>query len=87
MQRLNATIDKVEKVQFYKGLMYVRCSFNGNLVMSLVDSKATHNFIWKETAKRFGLCLSSSDSMMKCVNVKVSGSHGVDRDAMLRVDS
>ena len=86
LQRLYVIVNKAEKVEFYKGLMYICCSINDNAVMALVDFVATHDFIRVETAKRFGLVLSLSDSMMKTVNAEASSSHGVARDAMLWVD-
>jgi len=58
-------------------LMHVRCSINDHDMKALVDTGATHNFIRVETAKRIGLSLSPSDSMMKSVNTVASRSHGV----------
>jgi len=86
MQQLNTIVDQVEKTEFCKGLMYIRRSMNGNLVMDLVDSGAAHNFIRILTTKKFSLRLSPFDCTMKTMNAEALSSHGEAKCATLWVD-
>jgi len=72
-----------EKVEFYKGLMYVCYSINNKAVMAFVDSGATTNFLEIEMAKRLGLSLSHINSMLKTVNSKATYSRGLVKVATL----
>ena len=48
--------------------MYVSASINGQVVRALLDTEATHNFIFEDEAKRLGLKMTKEGSIMKAIN-------------------
>lgn len=55
-----------------KGFMYVSVFINGQAVRALLDTRATHNFISKNEAKRLGFKVTKEESTMKVVNSPVN---------------
>ena len=74
--RLN-TMTHVEKVEFCKCFIYVRCSINNKAVIASVDFGATNNYIEIDNARRLGLSLSPTNSMLKAMNFEATNSHGI----------
>lgn len=55
-----------------KGFMYVSAFINGQAVRALLDTRATHNFISENEAKRLGLKVTKEESTMKVVNSPIN---------------
>ncbi|KAG8391291.1 hypothetical protein BUALT_Bualt01G0172700 [Buddleja alternifolia] len=52
----------------HKGLMYVKISVNGQVVMAMIDTGATHNFVAEREIQKLGLNVSEHSSRIKAVN-------------------
>lgn len=51
-----------------KGLIYESVLMNDHIVRALLDTEATHNFIFKEEAKCLGLKATQYGGTIKAVN-------------------
>lgn len=51
-----------------KGLMYVSATINGQVVCSLLDARAMHNFISEDETKCLGFMITKEGGTMKAVN-------------------
>ncbi|KAG8374924.1 hypothetical protein BUALT_Bualt10G0046200 [Buddleja alternifolia] len=52
----------------HKGLMYVKITVNGKVVMEMIDTGATHNFVAEREIQKLGLNVSEHSSRIKVVN-------------------
>jgi hypothetical protein len=64
-------------------LFYVQAELNGNLVIAMVDSGATHNFLREYMVKRLGFHPKPTQTTFKMINVGVERVVGVDKDISL----
>ncbi|KAK4422089.1 hypothetical protein Salat_2159900 [Sesamum alatum] len=55
-----------------KGLLYVWVNVNENVVMAMVDTGATHNFVASREVQKMGLTLAEHSSRIKAVNSEQS---------------
>jgi len=55
-------------------------------MLALVDSRATYNFVRVVIARKLGLSLSHTNSILKTVNLEASDSYGLVKEATLCMD-
>ena len=66
---LNAlNIKPIEKSVPKNGLMYVEVSVQGQPTLAMLDTRASHNFMAEDEARRLGLPLKQSQGSLKTVN-------------------
>lgn len=68
-----------------KELMFVNIQLKGKRTQALVDTRATHNFIAEEEAKRIGLKWEKDSSWVKVVNSVALPLFGVAKDVELLI--
>ncbi|KAG8369570.1 hypothetical protein BUALT_Bualt14G0027100 [Buddleja alternifolia] len=61
----------------HKGLMYVKITVNGKVVMAMIDTGATHNFVAEREIQKLGLNVSEHSSRIKAVNSKAKPIKGM----------
>ncbi|KAL0336516.1 UNVERIFIED_CONTAM: hypothetical protein Sradi_4863500 [Sesamum radiatum] len=66
-----------ERPPKHKGLMYVRVQINGKVVMAMLDTGATHNFVADQEIQKLGLTLAQHSNRIKVVNSKAKPIQGV----------
>ncbi|KAL0314802.1 UNVERIFIED_CONTAM: hypothetical protein Sangu_2324600 [Sesamum angustifolium] len=86
--KLNALVSEVNHLQLLgamqekspeqKSLLYVRVQVNGKVVMSMLDTGATHNFVADREIQNLGLTLAQHSSRIKAMSSKVKSIQGVD---------
>ena len=68
------------------GLMYMKGHISGKVTTSIImDTGATHNFIFEGEAKKLGLKLEKDLGRMKVVNFKAFTTVGVAKQVMVKL--
>ncbi|KAK2977134.1 hypothetical protein RJ640_005784 [Escallonia rubra] len=65
-----------------EGLLYMEAKLNGKPAHVLMDTRATHNFITMEEAKRLGLNVADRGGERSCVTVQQRGVHNGARHGL-----
>ncbi|KAK2991421.1 hypothetical protein RJ640_019067 [Escallonia rubra] len=70
-----------------KGLLYVEAKMNGKPAQVMVDTRATHNFVTMEEAKRLGLKVVGGGGWLKSVNTNAKTLQGAARQVEMCLGS
>ncbi|KAK2979872.1 hypothetical protein RJ640_024373 [Escallonia rubra] len=70
-----------------KGLLYVEAKLNGKPAQVMVDTRATHNFVTMEEAKRLGLKVVGGGGWLKSVNTNTKPLQGAARQVEMCLGS
>ncbi|KAK2969168.1 hypothetical protein RJ640_009927 [Escallonia rubra] len=70
-----------------KGLLYVEAKLNGKPTQVMVDTRATHNFVTMEEAKRLGLKVVGGGGWLKFVNTNAKPLQGTARQVEMCLGS
>ncbi|XP_074306428.1 DNA damage-inducible protein 1-like [Silene latifolia] len=66
-------------------LMYVEINVNGKATRAMIDTRASHNFVTPDEAKRLGMKLNREGGSMKAVNSKALPIQGVAREVVIKM--
>ncbi|KAG8366490.1 hypothetical protein BUALT_Bualt17G0085400 [Buddleja alternifolia] len=66
-----------EKSTNHKGLMYVKIIVNGKVVMTMIDTGATHNFVAEQEIQKLSLNVLEHSSRIKAVNLEAKQIKGM----------
>ncbi|KAK4484286.1 hypothetical protein RD792_011514 [Penstemon davidsonii] len=80
LQLLNTLKAKPTPSTTSKGLMYVQALINGKATKAMVDTRATHNFMAEDEARRLGLNVTRSEGWIKTVNAATKRLCGTAKD-------
>ena len=69
----------------HRGLMYVELLNEGQKIVALVDSGATHNFVSTKEAARLDFKLAKDDSKLKAVNSQAQQTHGMAKNMAIQI--
>ncbi|KAF2299451.1 hypothetical protein GH714_031984 [Hevea brasiliensis] len=68
-----------------KGQSFVQIKLGGQELRALLDTRASHNFLMVEEAKRLGIPYEKEMGWLKAVNSSRNSIHGVARDVKVRI--
>ncbi|KAK2997309.1 hypothetical protein RJ639_025119 [Escallonia herrerae] len=68
-----------------KGLMYVDIKVNGKAIRAMVDTGATHNYIFSTEMERLGLTLEKGCGQVKAINSTAQLVAGIARSILIKI--
>ncbi|KAK2997591.1 hypothetical protein RJ639_025930 [Escallonia herrerae] len=68
-----------------KGLMYVDIKVNGKAIRAMVDTGATHNYIYSTEVERLGLTLEKGCGWVKAINSAAQPVAGIARSVLIKI--
>ena len=69
----------------HKGLMYIKSLTGGQKIVTLVGTRATHNFISKRETARPELKFAKDDIKLKAVNSQAQETHGLAKNVVIQM--